>query len=54
LFKDLLDVDDLNDKSVEDLLCVLEDDNPAPQLSFREGAPRCGLVDSALFVKMDA
>jgi hypothetical protein len=54
LFKDLLDVDDFNKTNIEELLVVLEDDNPSPQLSFREGAPRCGLVDSELFVKMDA
>jgi hypothetical protein len=49
-----LEVDDLNKKSVEDLLGVLEEDNPSPQLSFRDGAPRCGVVDSPLFVQMDA
>ena len=54
LFKDLLDIDDFNKTEVEQLLVVLEDDNPSPQLSFREGAPRGGLVDTALFVKMDA
>jgi hypothetical protein len=35
LFKDILEVDDLDKKRVEDLLVALEDDNPSPQLNFR-------------------